>query len=320
MTTAKHDGRAERQERIEAYARPQGYWRFNVAQRVEHMVLIVSFTVLSVTGIPQKWPDSWWGDLMIRGMGGIELTRYIHHFAAVVLILATIYHFVVVGYKMFVKRVPLTMLPGFQDVKDALQTLAYNFGRTDSPPRMGRYTFGEKVEYWAVIWGTVIMILTGFVLWNPIIATNFLPGQVVPAAKAAHGGEALLAVLSIITWHVWHVHIKHFNRSMFTGYLDKHVMEEEHPLELAGASAMVEPDPRTVRRRMMIYAPIAAVFTGVMLIGVYLFLTYEETAITTVPRQEIEVFVPAEGTAPAEEAPAEEAPADEIPVEETPAP
>lgn len=296
MTTASTSSREIPGERAEVNARPRGYWRFSRAQRAEHLVQILSFTLLSVTGLPQKWPDSWWGDLMIRGMGGIEMTRLLHHAAAVTLIVATGYHIIIVGYKVFVKRTPLTMLPSFQDAKDAIQTLAYNIGRSPFPAKMGRYTFGEKVEYWALIWGTIVMILTGFVLWNPIIVTRFLPGEFVPAAKAAHGGEALLAVLSILTWHVYHVHIKHFNRSMFTGYLDSHVMEEEHPLELAGQTMMQPPDPAKTRRRAMMYAPIAAIMTVAMLIGIYFFLTYEETAITTVPRQEIEVYVPAEPT------------------------
>ncbi|MCZ7666212.1 MAG: hypothetical protein M5U34_02700 [Chloroflexi bacterium] len=59
----------------------------------------------------------------------------------------------------------------------------------------------KKIEYWAVIWGTAVMILTGFTLWNPIAITQFLPGQFIPAAKTAHSAEALLAVLSIVVWH-----------------------------------------------------------------------------------------------------------------------
>ena len=87
------------------------------------------------------------------------------------------------------------------------------------PPQEARYTFGEKVEYWSVVWGTVIMAVTGFMMWNPISTLRFLPGEAIPAAKAAHGGEAVLAVLAIIIWHFYHVHIKTFNKSMFTGKL-----------------------------------------------------------------------------------------------------
>ena len=221
---------------------------------------------------------------MIMGMGGIETVRIIHRMAAVVLILETIYHFGALSYKLYVKRVSMTMLPSIQDAKDGIQTLGYNIGVVKTPARMGRYSFGEKVEYWAVIWGTVIMVLTGFILWNPIATSSMLPGQFIPAAKAAHGGEALLAMLSIITWHVYNVHIKQFNKSMFTGYISRHEMEEEHPLELEqiekGQKAR-EPDPDAMRKRRRIFFPIAIVISAIMLISLYLFITYEQTAIST---------------------------------------
>jgi len=271
------------------------YPRFDTGQRIEHGLLILSFTILSITGLPQKYPDTGWGEGMIWLMGGIELTRFIHHTAAIVLIVGSIYHLVGVGYRLVVKRVQMSMLPGWKDVVDVVQSLGYNFGLIKEPPKMGRYTFGEKVEYWAVVWGTVIMILTGFVLWNPIATTRILPGELIPAAKAAHGGEALLAVLSIVTWHMYNVHVKHFNKSMFSGWLNRHEMEEEHPLELAAieSSPAKTVDPEVLRRRQRLYLPVAVIFSLVMLVSVYFFVTFEETAITTVPRQTVEVFSPA---------------------------
>jgi len=271
------------------------YPRFDTSQRIEHALLILSFTILSISGLPQKYPDTGWGEGMIWLMGGIESTRLIHHSAAIVLIVGSIYHLVSVGYRLVVKRVQMSMLPGWKDVVDVVQTLGYNFGLAKEAPRMGRYTFGEKMEYWAVIWGTVIMILTGFVLWNPIATSRLLPGELIPAAKAAHGGEALLAVLSIVTWHLYNVHVKHFNKSMFSGWLSRHEMEEEHPLELAAieSSPAKTPEPEVLRRRRRLYLPVAFLFSLVMLVSVYFFVTFEATAITTVPRQTVEVFTPA---------------------------
>jgi len=272
----------------------QRYARFDTAQRVEHGLLILSFTVLAVSGLPQKYANAGWADWMIWLLGGIEMTRLIHHSAAVVLILGSIYHLMSVGYRLLVLRVGLSMLPGWKDVVDAVQTLGYNFRLRRDPPRMGRYTFGEKVEYWAVIWGTVIMMLTGFMLWNPIAATHLLPGQFIPAAKAAHGGEALLAVLSIVTWHFYNVHVKHFNKSMFSGWLSRHEMEEEHPLALAaGETAQKKTvDQAALRRRRHIYLPVAFLLSLAFLVSVYFFVTFETTAITTVPRQTVEIYAP----------------------------
>ena len=271
------------------------YLRFGFWQRLEHVVLLVSFTILAITGLPQKYSAQPWAGMMIEAMGGIETTRLIHHVAAIVLLAGAIYHFIVVSYKVFVKRVSLTMLPGWQDVKDGLQALAYNIGAFKSLPKMGRYTFGEKIEYWAVVWGTVIMAITGFMLWNPIATANFFPGQFIPAAKAAHGGEAILAVLSILTWHLYNVHLKHLNRSMFTGKISHHEMEEEHPLELAQIETgrgRPDPAPEVLRRRRRLFVPIATVLSLILLVGLYLFVTYEHTAIATVPRPSITVFEP----------------------------
>lgn len=280
---------------------PSQHRRFGRGQRVEHALLILSFTVLSITGLPQKYPDTLWGNSLIQLLGGIEVVRIIHRLAATLLILETIYHVGVVAYKVWVLRTALTMLPTIKDVTDAWQTLRYNLHLAKLPPAMGRYTFGEKAEYWAVIWGTVIMVLTGFILWNPIAATYWLPGAFVPAAKAAHGGEALLAVLSIITWHIYNVHIKHFNRSMFTGYISQHEMEVEHKLELVTLNAS-QPPAAAVRsalqqRRQRLFYPVATVVSLALLSALYFFVTFEQTAITTVPKQKIEVYSPATPTA-----------------------
>ncbi|MBI1297175.1 hypothetical protein GC175_19675 [bacterium] len=272
------------------------YVRFRLNDRIEHFLLLTSFTVLGITGIPQMFADTGWGVTLIDWMGGIEFIRIVHRVAAVVLMLETIYHGGVVTYKVFVKRVRLTMMLSWKDMTDAIQSLTYNLGFSKEAPKMGRYNYAEKAEYWAVIWGTLVMVITGFMLWNPIATTNFLPGVVVPAAKAAHGGEGLLAVLSIIVWHMYHVHVKSFNRSMFTGRISRHEMEEEHALELAEIEAGIADrpvDPVSERRRRLIFLPVAAVISVTLLTGLYFFVTYEETAITTIPRQPIESIVPA---------------------------
>lgn len=267
--------------------KPTKFKRFTRTQRLEHVLLFTSFTTLVITGLPQLYSLTLWGSILIWLLGGIESVRIIHRAAAVVLMLETIYHGGVVTYKVLVQRVALTMMPSWQDIKDGFQALGYNMWLAKTPPRMGRYTFGEKVEYWAVIWGTVIMVITGFMLWNPIATTRFFPGQAIPAAKAAHGGEAILAILSIVTWHVYHVHIKHFNRSIFTGHISRHEMEEEHPLELAAIEAGVQERPVdlvALRRRQLIFYPVAVVISGLLLLGLYWFVTFEQTAIITLPR------------------------------------
>jgi cytochrome b subunit of formate dehydrogenase/mono/diheme cytochrome c family protein len=276
---------------------PREYARFHWAQRVAHILLLVSFTTLGLTGLPQKYAMAGWAQAMIKFFGGIEATRLIHHIAAVALMFLTVYHILDIGYKLFVKRSRMSMLPALQDVKDAIQAFLYNLGFGKHRPQMGRYTFEEKMEYWALVWGTIIMGLTGFMMWNPIASVRLLPGEIIPASKAAHGGEALLAVLAIIVWHMYGVHLRRFNKSMWTGKLSEEEMLHDHPLELADIKAGLAErpvDPKTLRKRRTIYYPVAAFLTVAMLAGVYGFVSVEKTAITTVPPipNAVPVYVP----------------------------
>jgi formate dehydrogenase gamma subunit len=265
--------------------------RFLVSDRVLHLLLLISFSALAVTGLVQKYADAGISVTLIRAMGGIEQTRVFHHTFAVILILTSIAHAVQVGYRVYVQRKSMSMLPTLRDVTDFIAAIKYNAGLSKQKPHFPRFNFMEKVEYWAVVWGTVLMTITGYVLWNPVLITQYLPGEVVPAAKIAHGLEAVLAVLSIITWHAYFVHVKVFNKSMFTGQLTEHEMAEEHPLELERirrGKVWHAPTPEVRYRRIKLYAPLATLFVLVSVLGTWRWLTAETTAITTVPRTAVE--------------------------------
>jgi formate dehydrogenase gamma subunit len=276
----------------------QGFVRFPRSYRIEHWLLFASFTTLAITGLVQKFATVGISQFFVGLVGGPENTRLLHRSAAIVLMLETVYHIGIVGYRLFVKRSRLTMLPTLNDVRAAITSFRFNLGFSKEKPQQGRFTFDEKLEYWAVVWGTVVMAITGFMLWNPIATTRFISGQWVPAAKAAHGGEALLAVLAIIVWHLYHVHIKHFNKSMFSGRLSEEEMLDEHPIELADAKAGVSyslPDslPQVAKRRR-VYLAGYSLLAAAMLAGIYWFATFEETAIETVPPAEegVAIFAP----------------------------
>ncbi len=271
--------------------------RFRISDRIEHWVFITSFLTLGLTGLVQRYPTNSISEFTVSLLGGIESTRQIHHIAAIVMMFSVIYHIGAIGYKLYVRRVRMSMLPSGYDFISAWDTIKYFLGLKKHPAQQGRYTFEEKVEYWAVVWGTIVMGVTGFIMWNPILVTKILPGEFIPAAKFAHSMEAVLAVLSIFIWHFYHIFIKTFNKSMFTGKLDNHQMLEEHPLELADikagtATRVVNPAEKNKRRK--IFIPTYSVLALLMIVGVYFFVNYEETAITTVPpaSSNIEVFVP----------------------------
>ena len=276
--------------------------RFRVMARIEHIILLVSFTILAITGLPQRYATADWADAMINFMGGIETTRIIHRYSAFILVLGSVYHLFTSAYRLFVKRERMRILPRVKDVQDVFSTLRFNLGLIKAHPRMTKFNYGEKLEYWAVVWGTAIMAITGFMLWNPIAVTTFLPGQLIPAAKAAHGAEAILAVLSILIWHFYNVLIKYRNFSIFTGSLPREQMEEEHAIELDRIEAGGTPWPGlalpVLRRRRRIFV-ISSVIIGAVIFAALVWLfTFEETAITTLPAVTREVFVPLATPAP----------------------
>jgi cytochrome b subunit of formate dehydrogenase len=272
------------------------YLRFTIPQRLEHLILVLSFGGLVVSGLPQKFAGDGWAETLIRVMGGIELVRTIHHVCAAAMALLAIYHVTIVAYKVFVLRVRWTMFPRLDDLLDALDTIRYNLGLTKEHPKLDRYNFVEKAEYWAMVWGTLIMGITGFMLWNPINTARFVAGDLIPTAKAAHGGEAVLAALAIVVWHLYNVHLKTFNKAAFNGKLSERQMEEEHVLELERirqGRVDARAKPEVIKNRERVFIPVAAICAGVMLVTLYLFLRYEETAITTLPRRaRVSAFAP----------------------------
>lgn len=281
---------------VEAGARQPYYTRFTLSQRIEHFLLLLSFTTLGITGLVQKYSQGLLAQGILGALGGIQTTRLIHRSAAVVLMAVSIYHLAASLYRVIVLKHSISMLPLVTDFQHLIQDVLYYLGRRERKAYYGRYSYAEKMEYLAVVWGTVVMAITGFMMWNPIATTNLLPGEAVPAAKAAHGGEALLAVLAIIIWHFYHVHIRHFNKSMFTGKMSREEMLEEHPAELAeieAGRAGQRPPEEYIRRTQRIYIPIAAVIVLAGAYALYRFVTFEETAISTVPPGETApVFVP----------------------------
>ena len=273
------------------------YIRFGVARRIEHFILILSFTTLGLTELIQKYALNDISLWLVSAMGGITMVRIIHRIAATVFVLEGVYHLVHLGYLLYVQKKEATMVPTIKDAKDALQTFLFNLGIAKEAPKMPRYNFSEKVEYLAMVWGFIAMGLTGFMLWNPIATTKILPGVVIPAAKAAHGLEAVLAVLAILLWHFYNVHVKHWNWAMIRGTMTRHQMEEEHGEELEEIEAgklEVEVDDKSFKKRMGIYMPISMILSVALVAAVIYFITFEESAITTINPvyADVEVYVP----------------------------
>ena len=173
----------------------KSYTRFDIFQRIEHIVLILSFTTLGFTGLPQKYADSPISQWLIALVGGIEVIRIIHRTAATIFVLESVYHIVVIGYKLYVMRREATMLPNLKDATDAMQAFFYNLGFSRKQPRLPRYNFAEKAEYWAMLWGLLVMAATGFMLWNPS------PPQ--GSSRASLSRRPRLPTAARLSWRCW---------------------------------------------------------------------------------------------------------------------
>jgi cytochrome b subunit of formate dehydrogenase len=271
--------------------------RFNLSERIEHITFLVSFSLLGITGLAQRYANTSAGQWVLEAFGGINGARTVHHISAFFMMWITLYHVIATSYRVFVMRQPWSMMPVIDDFKHLMADLAYYFGLRKHKAYYGRYNYAEKMEYLAVVWGTIIMGITGFMMWNPLTTTKYLPGEFIPAAKAAHSAEAVLAVLAIFIWHMYHVHIKRFNKSMFNGQLTREEMEEEHPAELAEMESgygWKRPPQEVVRKRMKIFTPVAVGIALFMSLGIIWFVTVEpQSALGFVPKAETAaVFVP----------------------------
>lgn len=204
--------------------------RFTSGQRWEHAVLILSFSVLLLTGLPQKYYASW-GHQILATPDSILLARQIHRIAAIILSLEVIYHLAHSIALLAARKLSAAMFPAWRDVQDAFQMVRYLLFLSKEKPVFGKYNFEQKFTYWFLFFGIGIMVVSGLMLWFPAVFTRFLPGGIVPAAKLAHSTEAIVSAIFIVIWHFYHVHIERLNLSIFTGWLNEREMRAFHPRE-----------------------------------------------------------------------------------------
>ena len=176
--------------------------RMTTQQRWQHLLLLVSFIVLVITGFALKFPDTWFAHTL--GMGE-HLRGIIHRIAGVVLIGAGIYHMFYLAALREGRRLLRDMAPRPKDAFDALGTMGFYLGLSKTKPKFGRFTYAEKAEYWALVWGTALMGLTGVMIWAKVWVGNVLARWWVDVATAVHFYEAILATLAILVWHFYQV-------------------------------------------------------------------------------------------------------------------
>ncbi len=212
--------------------------RFSTFRILEHQGALFTFTILVVTGLSQRFHDSSMAGWIIMNLGGIDNTRLIHRFTGLCFAALTILHILVGSYGVMFRKWAPSMVINLKDFTDAVDNIKYYIGMTDRPARCDRYDYKQKFEYWGVIVGGLLMIATGFTLWFPTKVFGLipiLPGQIIPAAKALHSNEAMLAFLVIVIWHIYNSvfspEVFPLDTSIFTGKISEERMVHEHPLE-----------------------------------------------------------------------------------------
>jgi formate dehydrogenase gamma subunit len=206
--------------------------RINKNQRIQHWLLLTSFTVLVLTGFALAYPDSWLGLLL----GASESFRRVgHRVAAVVMISVGVYHIVYMLGTREGRQGLGDLLPRKKDFFDLVQNLRYYMGLSREKPKLARFGYAEKMEYWAVVWGTVIMGVTGFLAWFKLSVFGALPRWVLDVGLTIHLYEAILATLAIIVWHFYHVifdpDVYPLNWAVVDGKVSEEQYREEHALD-----------------------------------------------------------------------------------------
>ncbi len=227
------------------------FFRFTLNQRIQHIILATTVIILVLTGMPLKFHDASWAHRLYDLFGGIRVAPTVHKIAGSTLLILFVYHVFYLAYNIFVGQIiPLRkneglsvgkllkllvtqpFIPNLKDVKDVINLFKYMFFMTDRRPEGTEWTWKEKFDYWGPFWGIPILGVTGLIMWNKELVTQYLPGEIINYALIAHSDEALLAALFLFIWHWYNVH---FSTSVFpmgtvflTGYLPEKLMVEEH--------------------------------------------------------------------------------------------
>jgi cytochrome b subunit of formate dehydrogenase len=206
--------------------------RMTTNQRIQHLILFGSFTVLVLTGFALIRPF----DAFADWIGLIDpIRRTVHRIAGVTLIVTGVYHIFYLFLSPSGGQMVRDLLPEPKDARDLWETLCYHFGLSPKKPQFGRFNYGEKFEYWALVWGTVVMACTGLMAWFQVVVTTFVPGWWIDVALTIHLYEAILATLAILVWHLYQVmfdpDVYPMNWAWWNGRMSLELYKEEHPLD-----------------------------------------------------------------------------------------
>jgi cytochrome b subunit of formate dehydrogenase len=223
-----HDSKRFRAAKGSIREGDEWFVRFIPFERFLHLLVVSSFLLLVITGMPLKFYYTAWAKVLVRFIGGADVARSLHHFGAIITFLYFGLHLGSLAGKSWKNRGKLrdpatgklqlrrlwpalfgpdSLLPNMQDLRDFVAHNKWFFGKGPRP-EFDRWTYWEKFDYFAVFWGVFMIGLSGLIMWFPQFFTKFLPGWVINIALIVHSDEALLAAGFIFTFHFFNTHFR----------------------------------------------------------------------------------------------------------------
>jgi len=237
LKKTRHKLAVQKGEAVEVHVAHRLYLRMTAHERVQHGLLVLSFVTLVITGFMLRFPEAWWV-VGIRHVStrAFELRSLAHRIAGVVMLVGGAWHIWYLAFTRPGRSLFFALLPRWRDVTDPWYVLKYNLGLSKDKPAFGRFSYMEKVEYWALVWGTLLMGATGAILWFENASMGYFTKLGFDVARTIHFYEAILATLAIIVWHFYFVifnpDVYPMNLAWLTGRMSEGEMLEEHPLQL----------------------------------------------------------------------------------------
>ncbi|MGA7538322.1 MAG: cytochrome c3 family protein [Steroidobacteraceae bacterium] len=260
--------------------------RFTVADRITHVVVILSFMLLALTGLPLMHPQASWAPALTRFWGGVRAMEVIHLVNAAITFGYFFYHLCYLGWRVLVKKQRYrlfgedSLVPNWTDIKDIGRNFLW-FLYLGPQPKMDRWTYWEKFDYWAVFWGVAIIGVSGLLLAAPVFFTRFIPGIWLNVSFVVHSEEALLATGFIFIFHFFHNHLRPQNFpidvAIFTGRVPLERFRAERPLQYerlvseGRLEQAIVPPPSVLITTLSVIFGFAVVVTGVVLIALVIF-------------------------------------------------
>ncbi|NWG03546.1 MAG: cytochrome b/b6 domain-containing protein [Syntrophaceae bacterium] len=250
------------------------YWRFNAFHRLIHLVMMITFVGLALTGLPLKYPGAFWAKGLISLWGGVKGAGMLHRWCAGITFGYFTLHLLWILYCLLILKEKLfgpdSIIPSRKDFQDLYQHIRYFLGK-GSPPPFGRFTYWEKFDYWAVFWGIAFIGGSGLLLWFPEFFSRFLPGLWFNIAYTIHSDEALLAIGFIFVVHLYNAHLRAhvfpMDKSIFTGKITAKEMIDRHPLEWEYLNRYPEKKAKRKVRRDLLILWLAIFISGLLPAG-----------------------------------------------------